>query len=838
MSESNRRPRDFSPLAIYVVFHPDSVEARRLADHLHDWFRLKTDDGERSESGLPVWYRCALGAKPAITPKIKWREAECNVVVVLGDRHLVADRAWRHALEKLHKHAVRMRRRAVLLPVEMDAALYQLAFLTADRNAVRIGDPVQLPEANDGDDSDWEAAVGERARRLRRAVTESVARELLDDRQGASPDNAPKRMKVFLSHAKRDGLRIAERLRDSLASYGQLEVWFDANDLPAGYAWARPMRHAAGELAALVSVVTDAYPSRPWCRTEVDLARRPWRVPIPDSKEGPVDVRASLWRVQPTIAVHSAGASWSRPMAQLVHVPAIGWDEAEHVVARRIADVADRLVLEIMVAAFQERVGMKLARDLEMVPQSAELVHVAFLTFVPEPRSLIYVLSELLRPNQDNPDEKPAGDEPRHSRDRLNKVWIAYPGHSLRTLEQRELQQVADRIAGLIWESRTPTPDKSDRLRIELVSQEGLERQLQGAGTRPQPDFAVCLSGGGDDVGLARDGVGMPHVDDLFVQLARRLLEVGCTLVYGGSLADLRQNLTLSLMDAARGWVRDTGSTDSRDRPPPTAEQLDEPPFVNYSPWPHTRHVQLEHDADYVGICRFERVFPPGVSRRELDRLEADESSPEAVVRAAEALEAMRRMTSAPDKHPLRIVLGGKVRGFTGLIPGIADEVLHALDAGQIPVILGGFGGCASLLGEFLAAADDEPAWPDELTFEACCMDGPLAALCRIPACERMARERFGVLKDRMEALRRALRGEVLGSAESPFRVPGNETASDARARDANVALFSEDGSFRGSWTDLLRQQSPTLALRGVLEIVQQIADKRGGQPSENEPGD
>ena len=42
-----------------------------------------------------------------------------------------------------------------------------------------------------------------------------------------------------------------------------------------------------------------------------------------------------------------------------------------------------------------------------------------------------------------------------------------------------------------------------------------------------------------------------------------------------------------------------------------------------------------------------------------------------------------------------RIVLGGRVGGYKGTMPGIAEETRISLEAGQPVFVLGGFGGCA-----------------------------------------------------------------------------------------------------------------------------------------------
>ena len=93
-------PRPKSPLTLYIVFHEDAAECRDLADHLYDWFRLKEDDGDGTEAGLPVWYRTRL-QDGRITPDIDWRGAHRNAVICLVDDHMVADATWRPALGQL-----------------------------------------------------------------------------------------------------------------------------------------------------------------------------------------------------------------------------------------------------------------------------------------------------------------------------------------------------------------------------------------------------------------------------------------------------------------------------------------------------------------------------------------------------------------------------------------------------------------------------------------------------------------------------------------------------------------------------------------------------------------
>jgi hypothetical protein len=97
---------------------------------------------------------------------------------------------------------------------------------------------------------------------------------------------------------------------------------------------------------------------------------------------------------------------------------------------------------------------------------------------------------------------------------------------------------------------------------------------------------------------------------------------------------------------------------------------------------------------------------------------------------AAVTLSAMRRLTLEPLSIPIpevptperippidaRVVLGGKVEGFSGFLPGIFEESLVTLERGRPLFILGGFGGAAEVLARTLLNAGTEP--PPELTEE------------------------------------------------------------------------------------------------------------------------
>ena len=87
------------------------------------------------------------------------------------------------------------------------------------------------------------------------------------------------KVRVFLSHAKQDGLGITKEVRRYLHEQTKLGDFFDATDIPDGARFAEFITENAGSLPVLLAIQTDTYGSRDWCRIEVLEAKRR-RVPI------------------------------------------------------------------------------------------------------------------------------------------------------------------------------------------------------------------------------------------------------------------------------------------------------------------------------------------------------------------------------------------------------------------------------------------------------------------------------------------------------------------------------------------------------------------------------
>jgi hypothetical protein len=221
-----------------------------------------------------------------------------------------------------------------------------------------------------------------------------------------------------------------------------------------------------------------------------------------------------------------------------------------------------------------------------------------------------------------------------------------------------------------------------------------------------QKVIAIAVS---DSQDMAALGLAPEHLRDAMVEIARHLLAMGARLVYGG---DLRANgFTELLFELVARYRRDADLGDAR------------PAVANYLAWPivvsHSGTELRQLAKELTGLAELHCLDRAG-GELSIDGL--DDAARPQVTDAdwADALTAMRAvLTRVSDA---RVVLGGRVEGYKGRMPGIAEEALTALDAGQPLFLLGGFGGCARDIAAMLGistAVLNVPAWTGREKFRS-----------------------------------------------------------------------------------------------------------------------
>ena len=211
-------------------------------------------------------------------------------------------------------------------------------------------------------------------------------------------------------------------------------------------------------------------------------------------------------------------------------------------------------------------------------------------------------------------------------------------------------------------------------------------------------NVAISISESPDSSSL---GIGKAMFEDLSVELARHLLVSGAHLVYGG---DLRPDgFTELFKDLAYQY-----GIYEKDK---TLKNY----FTNYLAWPIYIGMTPATQAEYKS-CRVhcQKAAIPDTIPVALRDLMVPPTTVENMYYWAESLRAMRQeMESNIDA---RIILGGRITGFKGYMPGLYEEATYAAKANHPLFLLGGFGGASARLIQLIKGETSS-----EELFAECC---------------------------------------------------------------------------------------------------------------------
>jgi SLOG cluster2 len=192
---------------------------------------------------------------------------------------------------------------------------------------------------------------------------------------------------------------------------------------------------------------------------------------------------------------------------------------------------------------------------------------------------------------------------------------------------------------------------------------------------------------------LIRLGLSDLHVRHAFMEVVRHVLARGGSIAYGG---DLRAaGYTEALFDLVRTYERKDFAGPDR--------------VHSYLAWPIWLDVTPAQRADLANIATIKEVPRPDGAPDLLPLI--GDRKPEDLLWNSLALTSMREaMTSA---IRARVVLGGRVSGQQGLLPGVLEEAALAVRTSVPLYLAGGFGGCAQILAGAVSGSA-----PSELTLD------------------------------------------------------------------------------------------------------------------------
>ena len=190
-----------------------------------------------------------------------------------------------------------------------------------------------------------------------------------------------------------------------------------------------------------------------------------------------------------------------------------------------------------------------------------------------------------------------------------------------------------------------------------------------------------------DSPNLQELGIGKEMFKDLTIELSRHILKANGRMIYGGNLD--KDGFTTLFRDLSYQY----GQKEKADS---NVEYFD-----NYLSWPLYNNVTTSVRAKFIN-SRINLIFAsPGdkVHKTEYDDY-IKPTTLELRLKYASSLTSMRKQMI--ESSVARIIVGGKVSGFSGYMAGVVDEFILSVEKSHPVFVVGGFGGAAQMIAQLL----------------------------------------------------------------------------------------------------------------------------------------
>ncbi len=581
-------------LSIYVVWRPeadatgvDKSKGLELARLIYSTFARDIEKPLTSGLGISVLFRSAAANEGTHIPlPIDLEQSEHSAVILLVNSAMVTNQEWGDYAKKLSGRVKAAGGRHRIFPVSLSKAAMQFDSALGQTNFIRY--------------HEWASEDGKNSSELMLWLTHELCR-FLNQPRSAAPGAvlSPKPIRLFISHAKQDGVPLAERFREAIADT-PAAVFFDSIDIAPGYDFGAEIEGNIKESTLLV-LQSDAYSSRPWCRREVLMAKKLQR---------------------PIMIVNAVEQEEKRSFPYMGNVPVVRWTGKNH---QQIIGLALREHLRFL----YNECRINALRSVGRIPESALV-----LTRPPEILDFQNIAAQAVS-------------------EEGGKGLVIYPDPPLGAEEDMLLSA----FNGQVSFTTLIMPEEKKMLSNKIIG--------------------LSISESADLRALGFDEM---HLRDMLIEFTRQLLTRDATVAYGG---DLRSDgFTQVLFELVRAH-NSSGA--------PEAYR----PVHNYIAWPLHLRVDEDAEAELIKVGWLHRMPLPEDLKTDPGVEPSEFLKPDTTVNRyvwARCLTAMReRMNEQLD---MRVLMGGKVKGYTGKYPGLLEEAYLALRASKPLFLLGAFGGC------------------------------------------------------------------------------------------------------------------------------------------------
>ena len=239
------------PLATYVLYHSEYSEGEKAFDVIYQLLCRDINRPLTDGIDIPVFLRTGKDGEEILP--IEFDKSKKTAVVILIDENMFCSKVWRDYIDNLAVDAKKINEAKKSDDIKIyEIGLCQYAFEISSKTEMLQA--IKLDNYRFMDNVDL----------IQTRLLESLYRLLT---------HPEKKIKLFISHAKKDCLSEARKLRDYLNSSTKLSTFFDENDILDGNDFAKEIKNNL-ESSLLVVMNSDVYSDREWCRNELLIAKR------------------------------------------------------------------------------------------------------------------------------------------------------------------------------------------------------------------------------------------------------------------------------------------------------------------------------------------------------------------------------------------------------------------------------------------------------------------------------------------------------------------------------------------------------------------------------------
>ncbi len=253
------------PLCVYVIKHPEFDLADEYVHAIYSSIFREYNSNCNITCGVPVFFSESTDVKDNML-NIDFEIAERTAIFVLVDTSMLLDKeyGWKEYLNYISKKCQLNENRRLFPIAIVEQALQAYPDIISNLNYIRLyklSNEMKLPY-------------------LIFSIKHDLCRMMFRiEKASESSSITEPPVKLFLSHAKADGIDIVERIRTYINSSTAIVDFFDTVDIPQGSDFLKEIDNNIRQSSMLLVIQTDKYTKSEWCKKEILLAKEK-RIPI------------------------------------------------------------------------------------------------------------------------------------------------------------------------------------------------------------------------------------------------------------------------------------------------------------------------------------------------------------------------------------------------------------------------------------------------------------------------------------------------------------------------------------------------------------------------------